>query len=124
MNATKELARGFGLWFTRIMFVLTFLLWTAIITVYCQHSQYHSEFSEWEDTVRFKVIDITGMTGDEIQWQKQTRMRLILGAFSYDHTLRVDKSFTKNPKGCHQAWYCANHFFVYMLAPVDSKYCR
>lgn len=124
MHPTKELARGFGLWFARIMFVLTVVLWACIYTAYCQHSEFHTEVDEWEDSLRVKVIEVTDITGDEIHWRKNTRLRVALGVYNYDQSLKVDRDFTKNPKGCYQVWYCQTHYFAYMLSPVESKHCR
>lgn len=134
MYYMKDLVRGFVKWFVIVLLTLNVILWVTVATK-CQeydyyypeektHSELHKDRKEWEDSIRYRIAEITSVDGDLIYWKKETRREIKLSSFGYDKTLQVEKGWINKPTGCHQMWYCITHNFVYMIYSLDKKWCK
>jgi hypothetical protein len=119
----KDLVKGFIKWLLIVLLGLNVILWVTVATKCQTHYEDHTDSEEWEDSVRYRIADITEVNGDIIFWKKPSKYEVKIGRFYYDGSLKTEREWSKKPLGCFQMWYCYKHDFVYILNPIDKKYC-
>ncbi len=119
----RILVRGFVRWLIIVLLTLNVIIWGSIIAHCQEHKKLHPDRDEWEESVRFKVIEITSIDSDLIYWTKFSKKTIILSSFGYDKTLITDMDF-KFPAGCYESTFCMKHSFIYMLWKIDKKFCK
>lgn len=119
----KDLVKGFVKWLIIILATLTAILWSVIITAYCQLAKTdihpkHPSLDDWEDTIAYRVVTITSKDERLLYYKKELKMRVYLGSFGYDQYTRFDD---KKFEGCYQVLYCRTHNFAYVVSPCKKE---
>lgn len=119
----KELVRGFVKWLIRVGLALNLILWTMILSAYCQektevHSQKHTETIEQQDEIRFMFVTVTDKNGDTVYFYREGKKQVEVSALFWDEQSVLRDPNASKPykfKGCYAALICLKHAYIYWL---------